>query len=290
MNFRVIFLSNLIFLNISCGNSENHKDNSIKSLNQSFPFSSPDKTIFLPVELEEISDISIMANGNIGGIEDESGVIFEINPDNGDIISKSKFAGSRDFEGLTFAGSNAYAGTSDGVIFEIKNYGSKQNVKEYSTKLSKENNVEGLCFDDANSSILLICKDHPGSALNHKEFKAIYRFDTKTNKLDDEPFIKIPLAKIEKMQGQTDGKKEGKVNFHPSGIAIHPITGNYFVIASAGKLIVELNKSHDIVNVNSLPKDIFTQPEGIAFDKEGGLYISNEGKGERASIVYFKKI
>ena len=86
----------------------------------------------------------------------------------------------------------------------------------------------------------------------------------------------------------TTSKEEKDVDFKPSGIAIHPMTGQIYMISSVGKLLVVLNKNRDLSAKYALDKDVFKQPEGICFSPDGDLYISNEGRGKSANILHFK--
>ena len=75
--------------------------------------------------------------------------------------------------------------------------------------------------------------------------------------------------------------------FSPSGIAIHPITKNIFIISSVGKMVVEFTSEGKLQKIYSLNYSYFKQPEGISFDEKGNLYISNEAKGGKANILKF---
>ncbi len=43
-----------------------------------------------------------------------------------------------------------------------------------------------------------------------------------------------------------------------------------------------------MLTIKQLDKKTFRQPEGICFDPEGNLFISNEGQGGKANILIFK--
>jgi DNA-binding beta-propeller fold protein YncE len=70
-------------------------------------------------------------------------------------------------------------------------------------------------------------------------------------------------------------------------LAIHPFTRDIYVIASVGKLLVVLNPEGKIKHVIKLPVSVFKQPEGIAFDSAGNLFITNEGRNGKGNILKF---
>ena len=72
---------------------------------------------------------------------------------------------------------------------------------------------------------------------------------------------------------------EGKVKrgFRPSGLAQNPITKEWFIISAVNKFLVVTDSNWQVKEVYTLNGNTFNQPEGIAFDKSGNLYISNEG-------------
>ena len=87
-----------------------------------------------------------------------------------------------------------------------------------------------------------------------KEFKAIYSFDLKTKQIDLRPFLLIEMDTIKyyknyntmarlgiELLAYFDASK-GDVSFQPSGIAIHPISGNVFILASVGNLLIVFSR------------------------------------------------
>src|SRR5690606_29811336 len=109
------------------------------------------------------------------------------------------------FEGLAITGNTAYAVTGDGVIYIVKDYKKeKPEVSKHATSLTELNNVEGLYHDKEKNQLLLLCKNAPGNNLDEKLFKAVYSFDLKTKKMQDQVFLKISLEKIKDFIRKTD--------------------------------------------------------------------------------------
>ncbi len=67
-----------------------------------------------------------------------------------------------------------------------------------------------------------------------------------------------------------------KIVFHPSALAQNPLTREWFVLSSVNKLLVITDENWKVKSVYPLDPSVFNQPEGIAFDQQQNLYISNE--------------
>ena len=81
---------------------------------------------------------------------------------------------------------------------------------------------------------------------------------------------------------------ESETSFQPSGIAIHPIDGEIYIISSVGKLLIILDRRGKVLEVKALDPKIFRQPEGICFSPAGDMFISSEGQGGKGYILKFK--
>ncbi|MBK9735062.1 MAG: SdiA-regulated domain-containing protein [Saprospiraceae bacterium] len=81
--------------------------------------------------------------------------------------------------------------------------------------------------------------------------------------------------------------------FKPSALAKNPITGTWFILSGSDNLLVITDTNWKVKDVYQLNGNTFNQAEGITFDKEGNLYISNEGdeitNGNVLKFVMLKK-
>jgi uncharacterized protein YjiK len=84
--------------------------------------------------------------------------------------------------------------------------------------------------------------------------------------------------------------KEEKMDklLSPSAIAIHPKTRQLYVLSATSNLLLVADLNGKIINMVSLDKELFKQPEGITFTPDAKLYISNEGKKNPANIIGFE--
>lgn len=231
----------------------------------------------LPEALKEISAISYIGNGLFGCIQDELGTIFIYNTSKNSIEKTISFTAAGDFEGLAIAGKDAYALRSDGLIFEIIQFESSPTVKQYQTSLTRKQDIEGLCFDKANDRLLLAIK---GNERGNTNYKGIYAFNLGSKKLATEPVFKLDLSHDVLKTSRSKG------GFQPSDIAIHPVTGEIYLIEAARSSLLILQPNGVPKEMVQLGRDNFQQAEGISFSPDGQLYISSEGKRAAGSITH----
>ncbi len=261
-----IFISIITAVFISSCTSENEKIN-LQFNNYTLSIDSC-RRIELPQKLLEASGLAFY-NGTLFSHNDEQGIIFSINADNGNIISEYQLNSkiiTKDFEGIAAGGNNIYLTTSGGEIFIWNMNDDLSLYRSLETGLSKENNIEGLCFDNKTNSLLIACKDSPG--VGYENFRAIYSFDLQTEKLNPQPKFLLSIEDIKTKLNIDD--------FSPSGLEMSS-GGNMFIISSRDKAIIEINNAGAILNYALLP-DYHDQPEGITFSDSGELIICDEGK------------
>ena len=265
----------------------------------------PDATYILPQYLEEISGLAFYSEERILCIQDEAANIYVLNLEDGKIADKYDFGKSGDYEGITLVGQTAYVLRSDGHIFEVRNFDKKSiNTKEHNTPLSGKNDAEGIAYDKSSNSLLIACKGSPEVEKDkpYKGYKAIYKYDLGEMKLKKKPDLLIDLEKSDTYQdtdlfkelslrsARQNQFKQRLANFQPSGIALHPVTDEFYIISGVTKILVVLNRQGKIIDVQELNLRIFRQPEGICFSPAGDLFISNEGQGGAGYIVKFNQL
>jgi uncharacterized protein YjiK len=278
----ILFLSSLT----ACS-QDNNTYTLFKKPNFDFPYqlAEPDKTWRLPNSLFEISGLSFIDNQRLACVQDEKGVVFIFNLQAGKVELEIDFGDDGDYEGIEIIENDAWVLKSNGTLYKVADYLEKAGpgVKRYTTTLSGKNDAEGLAYDPVNKNLLIACKGHP--FLDEKDgsgFKAIYSFNLETTQIEIQPFLLINLDTIKYYKGDE--------TFKPSGIAIHPITGDVYILGSAGNLLLVLSRKGEILAMIKLRSKIFPQPEGICFSPDGTLYISNEGGGQAGTIFKFEPI
>ncbi len=252
-----------------------------------YDFSKPDQKVKLPKVLREISGITWWRDHEVAGVQDEDGFVFIIDLKKEKVEDKEKFRKDGDYEDIAKVGKKIYIVRNDGRIYRVKDFDKKdQETKTYETPLSSKNDVEGLCYDKAFNRLLLLCKEQSGIEKDNPNYKAVYAFDLETKELDNRPVLKIGIKDLVDYCEENFGDVP-KGDFKPAGIAIHPVSGRFFVISSVMKVLLEVDRKGKLHRVHILPEDIFKQPEGLSFDEAGNLYICNEGRQGKGNILRF---
>ncbi len=264
-----------------------------------FPYQldEPDTAFTLTVLLDEISGLSLGPDGStLLTINDEEGVVYELDPRSGSVLSYKSFWKDGDYEGIEWADSILWVVKSNGKLYEVRHFAADSLCTiKHLTPLSKENDVEGLGYDANNRRLLLAAK---GAALDSVRYFFSYI-------LGNCDMCFVPLFQISRSQvldylanrpelpfqeelSEQFKKDVEKFKFKPSAIAVHPWTGEIYILASAGKLLVVCDPKGHILHIQKLNKKQHRQPEGLCFDQAGTLYIANEADGKRALLYVYR--
>jgi uncharacterized protein YjiK len=273
-NFKILLL--FITLFYACEpNKKNQKQNEtaiIQNVNLPYDFENPTEKYDLPDKLKEISGLSYYKKNQLVCVNDEQGKIFIYDIKEKKIIDKIPFGKDGDYEGVEVVGDEVFVlksngklkGFKIGVAFEREIDCSEPEVVEY----------EGLGYDAKSKYLLLVAKER---AKDVDDKKMIYAYDFDR---------KVLFKHIAIPQDQVKDEANGK-DFRPSGIAVHPKTGQTFIIASDGKKLLVLSEKGQKEALISLNPKTYRQPEGICFSPDGDLFISSEGKNGDGYILRF---
>ena len=278
-----------------------NNDKAEPSTRSRFPYdlTQPDKKWKLGSKLNEISGLTYLGDNLIACVQDEDGLIFQFDTKSGKIEGKSDFGKDGDYEGITVTDEHVYVLRSNGDLYRVKKLTKDPKKKHYETRLKQENDVEGLCYQARYNRLLLACKGYPGKGDDLKHHKAIYAFDLEDKKVSKKPVYTIDVRELSDSVGENViasgygqlaeffNPGEGDLTFNPSAIGEHPITQELYLLSSAGKVMVILTPEGKIARVLPLDRKVFKQPEGITFEPDGTMYISNEGRGGSANILRF---
>ncbi|RYU94150.1 SdiA-regulated domain-containing protein [Emticicia agri] len=271
----LIIIALAILLLNACGPSKkqaNEEKATETEASKSYDFTNPVQKKKLPRSLKEISGLSYYKDNQLICVNDEQGKIFIYDLSKEDIVNKIDFGKAGDYEGIEFVGNEVFVMKSNGKIkvFAMTTHAEREidcsnaDVVEY----------EGLSYDASTNSLLLATKEHIKAK---DKVKRIYSYDLAREQLSVRFVITKDMVK----------SKNGDTDFHPSGIAVHPLNGDIYIIASQGKKLLILDKEGTKKDLIALNDKMFFQPEGICFTPSGDLYISSEGDEKKGYILKF---
>lgn len=290
--YRFFLLANIIFLN---SQAFCQTGNTLRRIE--YDLSSPDRVYVLPPALYEISGLTEIDASTIACIQDEHGIIFFFDINRNQIVRQINFGWEGDYEDIARVDNRLYVMRSDEFLIEIKDF-SSDNFKtaSYSTPIPGRN-TEGLCYDLKNSRLLIVPKEISDDNPMNRDKRFIYGFDPGSGKMIKGPVLSLDIPKIEEfavannirvpVRGEKGGKKTPDIRLKISAITVHPITGRLYVLSGVERLLLVFDMNGNIEYLERLDKELFVQPEGITFTRNGDLFISNEGRHKEATLIRF---
>ncbi|WP_018628434.1 SdiA-regulated domain-containing protein [Niabella aurantiaca] len=243
------------------------------------------ETLKMPAVLDEISGISF-ADGSdtVYAIQDESGTVFHFKPGDKDLVA-TKFGKKGDYEDLSVWNDRLIVLRSDGSLYgfpvQETSLAKAVNVKEWKKPLP-EGEYEALYANPATNEIVVLCKQCAADKKTGKVSGYILE------QVKDSLTIKNRFAIDASAPGKGSSKHKGA--FKPSALTRNPQTGQWYILSSVNKLLVLADQNWQVTETHRLRPSLFSQPEGIAFDKEGNLFISNErGPDGNGAILKFER-
>jgi hypothetical protein len=239
---------------------------------QHYNLDKPEKFV-LPDVLYEISGIAFSgANGDtVYAEQDEEGRLFHFKPGDKNIIS-SKFGKKGDFEDVAIYKGTVIMLRSDGVLFTFPlaeaNNKNAANAKEWDNLLPG-GEYEGM-YADENGRLYVLCKHCYSDKTSRTGGGYIFTVGSNDSIMPAGNF-ELDIKEIEQLAG------EKKINFHPSALAKNKNTNEWYILSSVNSMLVIADSNWKVKEIYPLSTTVFNQPEGIAFDKNNNLYISNEG-------------
>jgi len=277
--FYILFIAFL-----SCAEEKNNEKNPV-----GYDLNKPEK-FTVPDALNEISGISFY-NGSSDTLfaeQDEEGKLFYLHL--GDKkASHVKFGKKGDYEDIAILNEHVILLRSDGTLFSFPFNEIHQeeitDAKEWNDLLPK-GEFEGLCADPKNKQLYILCK-HCNDDETSKAVTAYILQLQPGGAISKKASASISVKTIEKLSG------DKKIKFHPSALAQNPRTRQWYIVSAVNQMLVIADNDWTVKEVHHLKASIFRQPEGIAFDKNNNLYISNEGdkvsKGNVLKFVFKKE-
>jgi len=236
-----------------------------------YDMSTPEK-FNMPESLFEISGITFNQgkSDTVYAVQDEEGKLFRLGWENNRQLH-SKFAKKGDYEDVAILKDQAVILKSNGFLYTMplseSVFEESEHTKEWK-KLLPKGEYEGMYADNEHDELYIICKKCPQD--NSRNSVTGYIL----NPFRDSSNVKSFSIQVDEIKAIT-----GKVlrGFRPSGLARNPKSGDWYILSAVNKLLVVTDEKWKIKDAFPLNGNVFVQPEGIAFDQAGNLYISNEG-------------
>lgn len=260
----------------------------------------PAKETHLPSILEEVSGLGYVDDQTLLMVQDEKGILFQFDTKSEKITAEYPFGPAGDYEGVEVVADKAMVLESGGSLYVVDGFRSPQRVvRRFKSPMNQRNDPEGLVLLKDGKTLLIACKGRPGVlGKSYPAQRALYAFDLETEAFGQTPFalIDLQVVKAQLIAQAQSGKAREKADefdpmdwdeFQPSAVAQHPLDDHLYVLASAGKLLVVLNPSKQVVYASFLDKDVLKQPEGICFLSNGDMVVSNEARKGKSNILHF---
>lgn len=259
----------------------------------------PTTRIALPSILQEVSGLTDIDSQYIACVQDEKGIIFIYDINAQRIAREIVFGEDGDYEGITRVGKTFWILRSDGNLLEVTgSLNGKPKTTLHETMIPATNN-EALCYDQVNHRLLIGCKSKPGKGKAFNDIRVIYGFDLNQNKMLANPVYQFSVSETIKL-GKDLGiefptKIKKKTNqrvtnfkFGISGIGIHPITKDLYVLSAVDYLLLIYDNNGAFKLMKQLSPNTYKQAEGITFLENGDLFISNEGQDKIPMLYYYE--
>lgn len=235
----------------------------------------------MPRELNEISGLALTADGRLLTHGDQRGQVFEIDYRRGVVVKQFTLGAPPahgDFEAITVIHDTVLLLTSHGMLYAFREgeNGDRVAYTVQDTRLGRECEFEGLTFDPAINSLLLVCKNVVKKSL--RDSLVIFRWKLEHGKSP-------PLSKLTVSLRRVIGSN-GWNGLHPSDITINPFNGHYVIVAAREQALVEITAAGEVVFARPLPGE-HSQAEGVAITKDSMLIVSDEkSKGASAEHAH----
>jgi uncharacterized protein YjiK len=235
----------------------------------------------LPAMLREISGLAMNREGRLFAVEDERAFIYELDYASGSLVSRFSLGGppiKGDFEGIAIDSDAAfYIVTSVGRLFRFSEGAGNEAVRYQSFDLGTRElcELEGLAYVANRDVLALACKRvYDGK----KRFIRVYFWSIELEQLLDEQ-LQVDIRDVRPLTGSK--------RMNVSGIEWQATSDHLVLLAAKENTIIEADASGALIWAGKLQNRFHRQAEGITFDLDGNLLISDEGgRGAARLAVY----
>lgn len=229
----------------------------------------------MPESLLEISGIAFYhdKSDTVYSIQDEDGRLFR------QAWAKKKqqhtvFGPKQDYEDVAILNENIIVLNSDGTLY-IFPFAERLKEKVENISIFKDilpkGEYESIYADQQTNQLYLLCKNCKADKKDQHMSGSIFTYNAAKKELISSGNFSMDLSKL-----ITD-EVILKTGLKASALTRDPHTGEWYILSSVNKLLIVATPDWKVKSVHKLNSSIFNQPEGLAFDDQMNLYISNEG-------------
>lgn len=242
----------------------------------------PSARIELPPELAEVSGLAFTEDGRLLAHGDERAVIYQIDFPSGKLVKRFAIGDAGgpllgDFEDIQVVGDRVFLVSSAGVLVEAREGRDGETVPAVrrSRGLGGACEVEGLSWDQASTSMLLLCKQAQGK--RWKDQLVILAVSPSTGEFEPEPRLTVSQADLKRATGVKQ--------FTGSAMVRDPRSGSWILVSGPAHAYAEIDTAGKVLGGGQLPSKRHRQPEGLAIAPDHTLLISDEAAGGKATIT-----
>jgi uncharacterized protein YjiK len=236
---------------------------------------------YMPSELKQISGLALTRDGRLLTHDDNVGRIFVIDPKSGVLLNEFTVGTGiqGDFESIAVARDEVFLLNSNGILYRFREGSQSAGVPFtfVDLRLGHECEFESMAYEADSAWLVMPCKKT--TSKKTKDDLVIYRWRLQGPDSTRLTMMTVPLAEIT--------SRTGWKGFHPSDMTIDPETGDYVIISSHEKGLVEMTPTGVVERAEPLPGD-HGQPEGVAITNDRILIISDEATKKPASITLYR--
>lgn len=242
----------------------------------------------MPESLLEISGIAFYKDKSdtVYSIQDEDGRLFRqawMNKKQKHVV----FGKKGDYEDLAILNETVMVLESDGTLYVFPFAdATKEKVQDIKIfkKILPKGEYESIYADNQTNQVYLLCKNCKDDKKDKSMSGSIFTYNPAKKEL-------IPSGEFSMdLSGMIKKEEILKTGLKASALTRDPHSGEWYILSSVNKVLVVATPDWKVKSVHRLNSSQFNQPEGLAFDNEMNLFISNEGDELSAgNILKFKR-
>jgi uncharacterized protein YjiK len=259
----------------------------------------PLRSFELPPELKEVSGIAACDAHTIACLQDEKGSLYFFDLDQGRVVRRVKFGPKGDYEGLARLGDGWFALRSDGLLLHLANRGERIEIEQSVPLPFGFKQYEGVACDQKAGILVIAPKSEPVDK-DEKGERPLFAVDLATLQPRAEPLFVLRAADVSAQAPRfgvqlpprvsAKGHEKPSLRLHFAEVAVHPDTGDLWLLCGAGdRAVLVVDRKGEVKGMHVFAADEMPQPEGATFLPDGSLALASEGVDGPAVLRIYGK-